>query len=392
MLAAPVTILCQQLICQPYLRQRHQHYLHDRHSRFFTCTIHQGYALPLKRFWYVIFRFRSGVRFNMRAIVCYKFDSPDKLKISERDMPVPADDEVLIRVKAAGLGYVDALTVAGLYQIKPPLPFIPGNEISGVIEQTGESVRHLRAGQRILAMPRQGGLAEYICLHESQCTPIPEALTHESAASFLINYCTAYHGLTYCGQLEAKETILILGASGGVGVAAIDIAKALGAEVIAAASTKKKRDACLEAGADHVVDYTKADWRKDLEKILDGRPLNVVYDPVGGEFSEPAFRALGPDGRFLVVGFAAGEIARLPLNLPLLKRSAVIGVNWGAYVAANPLESRPVLTTLLEWIAEGRLNPQAGESYPLNKTGTAMMKMLNRKAIGKVVIAINPEE
>ncbi|MDG1305815.1 MAG: NADPH:quinone oxidoreductase family protein [Pseudomonadales bacterium] len=322
----------------------------------------------------------------MQAVICDQFDSPDKLKIQEVADPTPNANEVLIRIHATGLGYVDALTVAGLYQIKPALPFIPGNEISGVIEQTGEEVKHLRVGQRVLAMPSQGGLAELVCMPESKCTPIPEVLSHEGAASFLVNYCTAYHGLELCGQLKEKETILILGASGGVGMAAIDVAKAMGAEVIAAASTKVKRDACLAFGADHVVDYTNANWRDDVKKALNGKPLNVVYDPVGGDYAEPALRSLGPDGRFLVVGFAGGGIPSVPLNLPLLKRCSIIGVNWGGYVAANPLESRPVLTKLLEWIASRKLNPQAGETASLNKSGEAMMRMLNRKAIGKIVI------
>jgi NADPH2:quinone reductase len=329
---------------------------------------------------------------KMRAILCKEFKSPTKLGVSKIDDPVPTEHEVLIRVKAAGLGYVDALTVAGLYQIKPDLPFIPGSEISGIVEQTGEAVKHLRVGQRVLAMPRNGGLAELICLNENTCTPIPEKLSHESAASFLVNYCTAYHGLTYCGQVQPREIVLILGASGGVGVAAIDTARALGAEVIAAASTKKKRDACLELGADHVIDYSKENWRNDLAKILNGRPLNVVYDPVGGDYAEPALRSLGPDGRYLVVGFATGEIPRIPLNLALLKRCSIVGVNWGGYIAANPGKSRPVMTRLLEWIAEGRLNPVAGETLPLQKSGSALMKMLNRKAIGKIVITMNESE
>ena len=327
----------------------------------------------------------------MRAIVCKEFKSPAMLAISTLDDPVPAANEVLIQVKATGLGYVDALTVAGLYQIKPTLPFIPGNEISGVVIQTGAAVKHLRIGQRVLAMPRNGGLAELICLNENSCTPIPEVLSHESAAGFLVNYCTAYHGLTYCGKLQPRELVLILGASGGVGVAAIDIAKALGAEVIAAASSQKKRDACLALGADHVIDYSKEDWRADLQKVLAGRPLNVGYDPVGGDYAEPALRSLGPDGRFLVVGFATGEIPKVPLNLALLKRCAIIGVNWGGFVAANPNEMRPVLTTLLQWIAEGRLHPAAGETMPLQKAGSAMMKMLNRQAIGKMVVTMNDE-
>jgi NADPH2:quinone reductase len=347
-------------------------------------------SLPETWLWYISsLRFRES---TMRAIVCDEFKSPAKLVVSKLADPVPGPYEVLIRIKATGLGYVDALTVAGLYQIKPALPFIPGNEISGVVEQTGVNVKSLRVGQRILAMPRSGGLAERICLHEKFCTPIPDSLSHKSAASFLVNYCTAYHGLIYCGKLKPKETILILGASGGVGVAAIDIALALGAEVIAAASTKAKRDACLLLGAHHVLDYSKSDWRKDLQKILGGRDLNVVYDPVGGAYAEPALRSLGPDGRFLVVGFATGEIPKVPLNLTLLKRCSIIGVNWGGYIAANPRQSRPVMTRLLKWIAEGRIQPKAGEILPLRKAGNALMKMLNRKAIGKIVVTMQEDE
>ncbi|MFT5014528.1 MAG: NADPH2:quinone reductase [Patiriisocius sp.] len=327
----------------------------------------------------------------MRAIVCSEFDSPDRLKVSEIDDPVPAADEVLIEIKATGLGYVDALTVAGQYQIKPPLPFTPGNEIAGIITQIGSKVKHLRTGQRVIAMPSQGGLAEMLAINERRCLGIPEVLSYDAAASFLVNYCTAYHGLTYCGNLKRGERVLILGAAGGVGVAAIDVAKALGATVIAAASTEEKRAACLKYGADSVLDYTKQDWREDLKSQLDGQPLDVVYDPVGGDFTESALRSLGPGGRFLVVGFATGQIPKIPLNLALLKRCSIVGVNWGGHIAANPTASKPVTTTLLEWIAARKLKPQAGETYSLDDAGSAMMKMLNREAIGKVVINIGEE-
>ena len=324
----------------------------------------------------------------MHAIICEEFVSPGNLQVSSIEEPVPLPNQVLVNVKATGLGFVDALTVAGLYQIKPSLPFIPGSEISGIIEDIGSKVKHLRVGQRILAMPSQGGLADKVCIVETKCIPIPNALSHEGAASFQINYCTAYHGLIDCGNLQANETVLILGAAGGVGVAAIDVANAAGAEIIAAASTRQKRDACQELGANHVVDYNQQNWRDQVKEILDGKPLNIVYDPVGGEYSEPALRCLGPDGRFLVVGFANGDIAKIPLNLPLLKRCQIIGINWGGFIAANPYESRPVLNTLLEWIAEGKLNPKAGESFSLDESGLAMMKMLDRKAIGKTVITM----
>lgn len=322
----------------------------------------------------------------MRAIVCEEFASPESVTVSEIDQPALSPEEVLVRVEATGLGYVDALTVAGLYQIKPKLPFIPGNEISGVIEQAGDAVKHLRTGQRIIASVSNGGLAEYIAINEGRCTPIPDSFSHDAAASFLVNYCTAHHGLSYCGNVKEKERVLILGASGGVGVAAIDVAQAMGATVIAAASTDEKRKACLEAGAHHVLDYSKDNWREDLKEILAGEPLDVVYDPVGGAYAEPALRSLGADGRYLVVGFASGEIPRFPVNLVLLKRCSIVGVNWGGHIASNPSASREVLNALLEWITDEKIKPNAGESFGLEESGAAMMKMLNRKAIGKIVI------
>lgn len=330
--------------------------------------------------------FASLDELPMRAIVCSEFASPENLAVSEIDEPVLDDEQVLIDIKATGLGYVDALTVAGLYQIKPPLPFTPGNEIAGEIIAIGPKVKHLRSGQRVLAMPSQGGLADKIAIHENRCIPIPEVLSFPAAASFLVNYCTAYHGLDYCGRLKRGEHLLVLGAAGGVGMAAIDVGKAMGATVIAAASSPEKRQACLDFGADKVIDYSQDNWRDLLKEALDGKPLDVVYDPVGGDFAEPALRSLGPDGRFLVVGFAAGDIPKVPLNLALLKRCSIVGVNWGGHIGANPSASRPVTTTLLEWIAARKLKPAAGETYKLEDAGQAMMKMLNREAIGKIVI------
>ncbi|MBT7371935.1 MAG: NADPH:quinone oxidoreductase family protein, partial [Gammaproteobacteria bacterium] len=214
----------------------------------------------------------------------------------------------------------------------------------------------------------------------------PESLSHDAAAGFLVNYCTAFQGFSYWGQLKEKERVLILGGSGGVGIAAIDVARAMGAMVIAAASTKKKRDACLEAGATHVIDYTKENWRDKLKEILAGEPLDVVYDPVGGDYAEPALRSLGPDGRYLVVGFASGDIPKFPINLVLLKRCSIVGVNWGGHIAENPSTYREVMTTLMEWVAEEKIRPLSGEAFALADAGKAMMKMLDRKAIGKIVI------
>ena len=321
----------------------------------------------------------------MRAIVCESFASPKNLAVQEIETPLISPEQVLVKIEATGLGYVDALTVAGLYQIKPKLPFVPGSELSGVIEKVGDQVKHLCLGQRVL-VSSQGGLAEFIAVNETRCIPIPDSLSHDAAASFLVNYCTAYLGFNYCGNLQQGETVLILGGSGGVGVAAIDTAKAMGAYVIAAASTKKKRDACIDAGADAVINYSVKNWRDSLKSELGDRQLDVVYDPVGGDYAEPALRSLGADGRFLVVGFASGEIPRLPINLVLLKRSSIVGVNWGGHIAENPSTSKEVQTTLMEWISQGKITPMPGESFVLKDSGKAMMKMLDRKAIGKVVI------
>ena len=323
----------------------------------------------------------------MRAIVCSEFASPDQLELSDIPSPQPKSHEVLIDVKATGLGYVDALTVAGLYQIRPALPFVPGNEVSGVVSAIGSDVSSLKVGQRILAMPSYGGLAEQVCIPAAKCIAIPQVLSHEGAAGFQVNYCTAYHGLVQCGQLQAGETLLILGAAGGVGVAAIDVAKAIGARVIAAASTEEKRQSVLALGADEVLDYSAEDWRAQLKSLLGGRALDAVYDPVGGAFSEPALRSLSPGGRFLVVGFAGGGIASIPLNLTLLKRCSIVGVNWGGYIAANPSEAAPVMQQLMDWIEAGQLRPTAGQSFSLEQAGSAMMKMLNREALGKLVIS-----
>jgi len=324
----------------------------------------------------------------MRAIVCQEYGAPESLRTTEVDAPEPAAGEVLIRVHATGIGFVDALTVAGLYQVKPPLPFIPGSEFAGVVESVGAKIKHLKVGQRVVAMGSHGGLAELATVSGKSITPIPDKLSFEAAASFMVNYCTALHGLDHCGRLSSGELVLVLGASGGVGMAAIDVAKAMGATVIAAASTREKRDACIKTGADGVVDYLQQDWRQSLKEITDGRDLNVVYDPVGGKYSEPALRSLAPEGRFLVVGFAAGNIPKIPINLPLLKRCSICGVNWGAHMGANPEEAPRVLGQLMSWIEEDRIAPAAGQLYPLEETGKAMMAMLNREAIGKIVIDI----
>ena len=322
----------------------------------------------------------------MKAIICQSFDHPSKLTLSETEAPALAEHEVLIDVAATGLGYVDALTVSGLYQIKPPLPFIPGNEIAGTVIAVGSDVQTLKVGDRVLAMPSNGGLAEHISLSASRCLVIPDHLSFPAAASFLVNYCTAHHGLVTCGALTASDTVLILGASGGVGVAAIDVAKSHGAHVIAAASTPEKVQAAITAGADEGLLYSAADWRDQLKTLLAGRALTVVYDPVGGDFADPALRSLSPGGRYLVIGFASGSIPKFAANLTLLKQISIVGVNWGGHIMIHPEASQPVIDHLLSRIQTRQLNPEAGQCFALADAGLAMTAMLDRQAIGKIVI------
>ena len=325
----------------------------------------------------------------MKALVCESYSGPIGLKFKEVENPTLSGNQILMKIEAAGIGYVDALMVAGKYQIKPKLPYVPGSEISGTIISIGETQTNLKVGQRILATSSSGGLAEFATVDESNCVPIPDSFQFNAAAGFLVNYCTALYGFKYCGHLRQGETVLILGASGGVGLAAIDCAKALGATVIAAASTEEKRDACRIAGADFVLDYEEEDWRSDVRRILGSAPLDVVYDPVGGKYAEPSLRSLGPGGRFLVVGFASGQIPSFPANLTLLKRCSVIGVNWGGHIAQNPGTVKEVISHLMGWIHDGMIKPREGRIFKLKDAPYAMQQILERKAIGKMVI--NPQ-
>jgi NADPH2:quinone reductase len=324
----------------------------------------------------------------MRAIVCTEYGAPERLQLAERPEPRPDAGEVLIATSAVGLGYVDMLHVAGRYQVKWPLPFVPGSEICGTVVGLGAGVEDLPLGQRIFGFCEHGALAERVLLPRRSCVPAPAGLDDVQTASFPISYGTALYGLRECGRLQPGETVLVLGAGGGVAGAAIDVALAMGAQVIAAAASPAKRELALARGARAAVDYTQADWRESLKTVSGGCGVDLVFDPVGGAFSEAAFRTLAPGGRHLVVGFAAGEIPRLPFNLPLLKRAALIGVDWGGAQRADRSIALPVFRQLIEWIAAGRIRPQAGEVYPLERTGEALGAMLRRESRGKVVITL----
>lgn len=324
----------------------------------------------------------------MRAIRCVNYGEPSELRVENLEEPVPGPGQILLDVEAAGLGYVDALLVRGTYQVKMPLPFVPGSEVAGVIEAVGEGVSSDLIGSRVMALSPRGALAEKVAIPAAVCSTIPDEMSAEAAAGFIVSYCTALYGLENCGHLQPGETVLVLGAAGGVGMAAIDVAKAMGARVIAAASTAEKRDAAKAHGADMVLDYSDPDWRKALDALVKKRGVNLVYDPVGGAYSETAFRCLAPGGRHLVVGFANGEIPKLPLNLALLKRASLVGVDWGGEIRANPKANGPLLHKLCDWVAAGKIHPEPTASFPLEDAGDVLQRLLERKMIGKPVIRV----
>ena len=322
----------------------------------------------------------------MRAIQCVAYGEARDLILAELPDPTPGAGEVVLAIEATGLGFVDGLHVRGGYQIRHPLPFIPGTEIAGRVIGLGDGAPPALMGARVLAFSEKGGLAEKIAVAAAACAPLPDSVSSQAAASALINYCTALYGLEDCGHARAGESLLVLGAAGGVGMAVIDVAKSLGAFVIAAASSEAKRKAALARGADLAIDYTAADWRKTLERDLAGRPLNLVWDSVGGAWSETAFRCLAPGGRHLVVGFAAGEIARLPLNLALLKRASLVGVDWGGHIRADRAAGAELMRRLIGRMAAGKISPRPDSTHPLAEAPVALAALMSRRSIGKPVV------
>ncbi|MCB1541449.1 MAG: NADPH:quinone oxidoreductase family protein [Rhodoblastus sp.] len=321
----------------------------------------------------------------MRAIRCHAFTGPKDLRLEDIPDPVAGAGQVLIAVEACGLGFVDGLLVQGKYQVKDPLPFTPGGEMAGRVLAVGEGVSGDLVGKRVAGIGK-GGLAEKAVLPAVACAVLPEKFESAAAAASLINYGTAIYGFEDCGALKADETVLVLGASGGVGMAAIDVARGMGATVIAAASSEEKRQAAIARGAHKAIDYTQSDWRKALTEALDGRGLDVVYDPVSGAWSEAAFRSLAPGGRHLVIGFASGEIAKLPLNLALLKRSSLVGVDWGGHVRADAKEGARITRRLMELVEQDEIAPRADSVHGLAEAPEVIAAMLARKMIGKPVI------
>jgi NADPH2:quinone reductase len=326
----------------------------------------------------------------MKAWLCENPVGVQALKWTELPTPTPGADEVLIRIQAASLNFPDLLIVQNKYQMKPPLPFVPGSEYAGVIEAIGSDVKHLKVGQSVACLSGTGGFATHTLAPAKLCLPLTPSFNAVDAAAFIMIYATSYHALVDRAQLKDGETVLILGAAGGVGSSAIQIAKAVGAKVIAAASTEDKCALCRQLGADEVINYSNADFREQIKALTQGKGPDVIYDPVGGDFSEPAFRSIAWRGRYLVVGFAAGPIPALPWNLALLKGASIVGVFWGDFAKREPLKNAEMMVTLTDWYEHKKIKPFIDSTMPMDQLMQAYERMNSRAVQGKLVM-VNPE-
>jgi len=322
----------------------------------------------------------------MKAIVCKIWGGPETLSLEEVPSPKPGPGEVLVQVKAAGVNFPDLLIIQNKYQLKPELPFTPGAELAGVVRAVGPGVTHVKPGEPVVAMVNTGAFAEECVASGARVMPLYDGVDFAAAAAFTLTYGTAWHALKDRGALRAGETLLVLGAAGGVGIAAIDIGKALGARVIAAASSDEKLAACRARGADETINYAKDDLRERLRALTGDKGADVVFDPVGGPFAEPALRGTAWRGRFLVVGFADGEIPRIPLNLALLKGCSIVGVYWGGWLQREPEASRREMQSLVDLLKQGKLKPLVSARYPLARVPEALAAIAARRVTGKVVI------
>ena len=322
----------------------------------------------------------------MHAWLCEDPTGADALIWKELPTPAPKPGEVLIAIKAASLNFPDLLIVQNKYQVKPPLPFVPGSEYAGVVQAVGAGVKHLQVGQNVACLSGTGGFATHAIAPAALCMPLPPGFSYVDAAAFIMIYATSHHALVDRAQLKAGETVLVLGAAGGVGTSAIQIAKALGAKVIAAASTDEKCALCRSIGADATINYSSENLREAIKALTDGKGPDVIYDPVGGDLAEPAFRSIAWRGRYLVVGFASGTIPSLPLNLTLLKGASIVGIFWGGFAKQEPKASAGAMAELAQWYAQGKIKPVIDRALPMAELKAAYAQMGSRDVKGKLVM------
>jgi NADPH2:quinone reductase len=324
----------------------------------------------------------------MKAVLCTHFGPADALQVADIEAPRAGPGEALVRVKAVALNFFDTLLIAGKYQHKPPFPFSPGAEFAGLVESVGSGVADIAPGDRVIGYSGWGAARERVAVGVQRLVKIPHELDFERAAGLTVTYGTTLYALRERADLKPSETLAVLGASGGTGVASIELGKVMGARVIACASSDDKLDFARKHGADETVNYDREDLRAALKRLGGERGLDVVYDPVGGRYAEPALRSLGWLGRYLVVGFAAGEIPKIPLNLALLKSCDIRGVSWGAWTSREPLKQRALMTDILQWTATGKLSGHVQAVYPLTEIAAALEVLAARKAMGKIVLRV----
>jgi NADPH2:quinone reductase len=311
---------------------------------------------------------------------------PDTLVVEELEPLHAGKGQVVVAVKACGVNFPDTLIIQGKYQLKPELPFSPGSEVAGIVKEVGEGVKGFKEGDHVIAFTGSGGFAEEVVTDAARLIPMPPGLDFTVASAFVLTYGTAYHALKDRAQLQPGETLLVLGAAGGVGLAAIELGRQLGARVIAAASSEEKLETCRQHGASECINYSSQDLRERIRQITGGKGVDVIFDPVGGDLAEPSLRSMAWKGRYLVIGFAAGDIPRIPLNLPLLKGCSIVGVFWGSFAEREPQHNAANLRDLLTWLAEGKLRPHISATYPLERAADALNDMMNRRVQGKVVL------
>lgn len=323
----------------------------------------------------------------MKAVICRRFGGPEVLELAEVDEPAAGPGQILVDVKACSVNFPDLLMIRDLYQFKPGLPFVPGSEVAGVVRAVGEGVDRFSPGDRVLGSSLfVGGLAESAALTADTTVTIPDDVAFEDAAGLLYAYGTSHHALKDRARLAPGQSLLVLGAAGAVGLAAVELGRVMGARVIAAASTEEKLALCRKHGAEETVNYSTEDLKTRVRELTGGEGADVVFDPVGGGFSEPALRSTAWDGRFLVVGFAAGDIPRIPLNLALLRGCSIVGVFWGSFVHREPERHRANVAQMVEWWRQGRLRPHTSATYPMERAADALRELAERRAMGKVVV------